>query len=227
MNVYVYIDGFNVYYRRVRNTPYKWLDFGALCLRLFPNDQIGKIRYFTAKVKNDPSDQNKRKRQMTYVRALRTVPNLEVHYGQFVSHAVWRRMAPKQSITQEDQCNQCGFAGLCCIPNALLDGVKIIDTKEKASDVNLASFLLYEGFHRQYDMAAVITSDSDFVTPVKMVRDDLNIPIRVINPSTRPADVLRKAASSYYILRTSDLKTCQFPNRLTDGRGMISKPSTW
>jgi len=30
MRAFIYIDGFNFYYRAVRNAPYKWLDFKLL-----------------------------------------------------------------------------------------------------------------------------------------------------------------------------------------------------
>lgn len=48
---YVYIDGFNLYYRAVKNTPYKWLDLKKLCMHLInPKHNIIKIKYFTAKI---------------------------------------------------------------------------------------------------------------------------------------------------------------------------------
>jgi hypothetical protein len=40
----VYIDGFNLYYGAVKGTPHKWLDPAALCARLFPRNQINRIR---------------------------------------------------------------------------------------------------------------------------------------------------------------------------------------
>ena len=48
MKTNVYIDGFNLYYGAVKGTPHKWLDLAALCTRLFPRNQINRIRYFTA-----------------------------------------------------------------------------------------------------------------------------------------------------------------------------------
>ena len=35
-NVYVYIDGFNLYYGAVKDSPYRWLDLGALCAHMLP-----------------------------------------------------------------------------------------------------------------------------------------------------------------------------------------------
>jgi hypothetical protein len=52
----VYIDGFNLYYGALKNTPYKWLHLDALCRRLLPKHRIGRIRYFTAIVSARPND---------------------------------------------------------------------------------------------------------------------------------------------------------------------------
>jgi hypothetical protein len=79
----IYVDGFNFYYGAVKGTSYKWLDFAALCAKLFPRNQINRIRYFTALVDARPDDLQQPVRQQTYLRALETIPNLSVHYGQF------------------------------------------------------------------------------------------------------------------------------------------------
>ena len=44
----VYIDGFNLYYRALRHTPFKWLDLRKLSETLFPQDTIHRVCYFTA-----------------------------------------------------------------------------------------------------------------------------------------------------------------------------------
>ena len=48
MRTYVYIDGFNLYYGAVKDTPGKWLDLVALCREILPGKDIRKIKYFTA-----------------------------------------------------------------------------------------------------------------------------------------------------------------------------------
>ena len=45
----VYIDGFNLYYRALKETVYKWLDLGALFQELLPRNDIIGIKYFTAR----------------------------------------------------------------------------------------------------------------------------------------------------------------------------------
>src|SRR3954453_7316324 len=80
---YVYVDGFNLYYGAVKDTAYKWLDLEAMCRALLPTEPIEKIRYFTAHVTPRPGNPGQAVRQQTYLRALLTLPCVEVHLGQF------------------------------------------------------------------------------------------------------------------------------------------------
>jgi hypothetical protein len=69
---------------------YKWLDLDALCriyLDTTKND-IQKIKYFTALVKPRPHDPDQGLRQQVFLRALKTIPHLEIIYGHFFSHVV-------------------------------------------------------------------------------------------------------------------------------------------
>ncbi|MBM2826633.1 MAG: hypothetical protein HW403_697, partial [Dehalococcoidia bacterium] len=127
MRTSVYVDGFNLYNRAVRGTPYKWLDLGKLCMLLFPKDQIHRIRYFTAQIAPRPNDPSQLIRQQIYIRALRTSPNLTVHWGQFRPR---RKRRPLVTA-----------AGLGAI-------VEVQDTEEKGSDVNLATYLLVDGYEQ-------------------------------------------------------------------------------
>lgn len=52
MQTNVYIDGFNLYYGAVRNTPYKWLNPELLARALLPDASINRVKYFTAPVKS-------------------------------------------------------------------------------------------------------------------------------------------------------------------------------
>ena len=44
----VYVDGYNLYYRALKGSLFKWLDLGKLAAELFPEDTIGQVHYFTA-----------------------------------------------------------------------------------------------------------------------------------------------------------------------------------
>jgi hypothetical protein len=81
----VYVDGFNLYYRALRKTPYKWLNLRKLCELPRPQNEIVEIKYFTARVKARPSDPSQPQRQQMYLRALRTLPGLSIHLGHFLA----------------------------------------------------------------------------------------------------------------------------------------------
>ena len=85
MRAYVYVDGFNLYYGALKGTAYKWLNPVALARQLVPAKYaIDRLKYFTARVSgaNDPGAPVKQK---AYLDALGTVPEIEVHFGRFLS----------------------------------------------------------------------------------------------------------------------------------------------
>jgi hypothetical protein len=46
MKVYVYVDGFNLYYRALKDTPHKWINLLALAMRVLdPTDTIELVLF--------------------------------------------------------------------------------------------------------------------------------------------------------------------------------------
>ena len=120
------------------------------------------IKYFTAQVVPRPGKPQTAQRQQIYLRALRTIRNLSVHYGHFLTRKVPRRLVnppPRGSASR-----------------------LVWNTEEKGSDVNLASHLLIDGFRARYDLAVVISNDGDLKEPIRFVRDDLQAPVGILNP---------------------------------------------
>ena len=71
MHTFVYVDGFNLYYRTPKRTPRKWLDVVALFTRVLqPRHRILTVKYFTARVSGTPADPSKPQRQDVFLRAL-------------------------------------------------------------------------------------------------------------------------------------------------------------
>jgi uncharacterized LabA/DUF88 family protein len=214
--VRVYIDGFNLYYRALkdRSAPgggtYKWLDLGKLASALMPAPRytIVGIRYFTANVRSLPEDPDAPVRQQAYLRALKTLPLVTVHLGFFMMKQTWARLV-----------------------TPLSDGtrtVKVHKTEEKGSDVNLATYLLLDGFRNEYDVAAIVTNDSDLVEPVRIVRDELKKPIILIGPDPkRSSRELAAVATKTKPIREGALRSSQFPNPMTDDVGTFHKPVSW
>ena len=89
----LYIDGFNLYYRALKDTPFRWLDLRVLAETLFPQDVIHRVCYFTARLDARPGNPAQPQRQQAYLRVLATLPGLEVHYGSFRSGIKRRPLA--------------------------------------------------------------------------------------------------------------------------------------
>lgn len=203
----VYVDAFNLYYGCLKGTPYRWLDLGALCRRLLPRDQIVRIRYFTATVSARPDNPDAPQRQQVYLRALATIPGLSIHHGHYLTHVTRMPLAHPRS--------------------GGVRTVEVVKTEEKGSDVNLATFLLLDGFKGECDIAVVISNDSDLKLPIEIAQAELGLTVGVINPHP-PARRSRALQPTFFKqIRTAALATCQFPPVLEDARGEIRKPSGW
>jgi uncharacterized LabA/DUF88 family protein len=206
LRTYVYIDGFNFYYGCLKGTAFRWLDIAQMCNLLLPNNDIQRIRYFTAPVVARPNDPDQAVRQQIYFRALRTLPNFDIILGRFLTKET---EMPASPITKP------------------VKKVKVMKTEEKGSDVNLAAYLLRDGFQDLFDVAVVITNDSDLTTPIQMVRDDLHKKVGIINPHQRASFQLRNNCDFMKQIRTGVLKNNLFPDSMTDADGTFTKPKGW
>ncbi len=209
MKTNVYVDGFNLYYRALRHTPFKWLDLRKLAGTLFPQDSIDHVCYFTALLDARPDDPGQPRRQLVYLRALATLPGVQVYYGTFRSRVKRRPLAAH-------------VAGLPAT-------VQIRDSEEKGSDVNLVTRLLVDGFNRMYEQAVVISNDADFASAIRYVREGLGLHVTVVNPDydNWTHKDLKDAATYVKRLWKSHLRRSQFPSTLTDMHGTFKKPLSW
>jgi hypothetical protein len=206
---YVYVDGFNLYYRALKGTECKWLDLEKLCEYLLPRDEVAKIRYFTAKIKDLPHNPGAQQRQAVFWRALDTLPRVKRHDGLFKIQPGWRGLH-KEHV---------GFK-----PQSEIAWVRL--PEEKGSDVNLASWMLLDGFRGRYTTAVVISNDSDLLEPIRMVQDELQLQVGVVNPERKGgADQLK--GTFRRPLRPWILKASQFPDEITDGYGTFHRPAGW
>jgi len=172
---------------------------------MLPTDTIQSIKYFTANVSARPDDPQLPVRQQIYFRALKTIPNLTLIYGHFLTHSV------PMILT-----------GITPIKRVWVD-----KTEEKGSDVNLAAHLLHDGFKGLYEVAVLITNDSDLAEPVRMVKQVLGLPIGILNPHSRHSGTLQQYATFVKRIRQKHIAACQFTDKLTDGKGEFHKPSIW
>ena len=251
MRTTIYVDGFNLYHA-IKNTNYKWLNLVELAIQVLPPQcEVTKLRYFTAMVKGT-FDRNAPERQMVYIKALKTLPEVKVHYGRFSpdikrgpllnlpvadrqiaaaqppvelpegDHLVsgqQRRVLPVRKKLKDQTRNRSGRRPSDAVPNAVFAEVQTM--VEKGSDVNLAAHLLNDAWNGVFEVAAVISNDTDLVTPIDMVKRQGKKIFVVCPPTHKVAPKLRNAASGVRYIREKHLCGAQFPEFLTD---TISKP---
>jgi hypothetical protein len=77
----------------------------------------------------------------------------------------------------------------------------------------------------------VISNDSDLKEPVRLVREELNAPVGVLNPhgnrswALSPKQLPR--GSFYKPIRRAALRASQFPTQVPDAHGIVHKPTSW
>ena len=210
----VYVDGFNLYYGALKDTPLRWLNPLALASNVFPAFDCVGCKYFSAPVSAKAGSSEQALRQSVYWRALRTIPSLEIIEGHFKVRRSWARYAKPPP-----------------------EMVEIIRAEEKGSDVNLASHLLVDAMVGSYDVALVISGDSDLVTPIGMLTRKFCRSVGVINPQRlsgpgrrrlRGSSQLKQVASYYRGgLTWAQLERAQLEAMLTDSRGDFGIPTEW
>lgn len=226
MRTNVYIDGFNFYYGCMRRSPHKWLDLERFCDAVLPKNEVQRIVYCTAKVLSRAHDPDQPLRQLTYLRALATLPRVQVEFGNFLVSVVraplvesdpqtgrWL-MAANQPVLK---CNDAG--------DVQTDWV--LKTEEKGSDVNLGAHLLRDAYRGDCDCAVVVSNDSDLLTPLRMAKADCGIVIGLLPPRPRGSAELKQLASFVVRPRAHHFADAQFPTELKDQHGVIRKPDSW
>ncbi|MCM8596891.1 NYN domain-containing protein [Accumulibacter sp.] len=226
MRTWVYIDGFNLYYG-IRNSGCKWLNIKALSEAAMPSGVVvEKLKYYTARV-SGIADSDQPRRQQIYLNALRTVPEVEIFFGQFLAKAMWR---PVLNLPVGDRGIQHGASQTVLPPGRYpiaadpsvtgnlveslpvgkygkgnkvrqpaTDAIKALvhAMEEKGSDVNLASHLINDGWADRYDAAVVISNDTDLVEPIRIVVQELMKPVTVLCPSDFGASKPLAAVASH------------------------------
>ena len=129
-------------------------------------------------------------RQQIYMRALRTVPNIEIIEGVFLRHKVSMKLAHAE-----------GYA-------------LVFKNEEKGTDVNIASHLIHDAHHTLFERAVVISNDSDLVTPIRIATQEIRLPVTIVSPFDRDSIQLKEAATDVKHIRKGLLRVSQFPDKL-------------
>ncbi len=217
MRVIAYIDGFNLYYRALKANPgLKWLNLEEFIRRFMrPDDSLTAVKYFTARVSGS-ADPGAPQRQNAYLRALKSLRTLEIHFGTFMRKEICRPLVREFPLVHPRSTNG--------------QFVMVKSTEEKGSDVNLASYLLRDAFLGHADAALVVSADTDLILPVRILTRELNRTVGLINPAVnRPAPPkLVEVASFVRHVALKDLNESQFPEIINPLQGSpVRRPASW
>lgn len=214
----VYVDALNLYYRALRFTAHKWLNLEALVTASLPaHCDIQGINYYYAPV-SGRTDSGAPNRQAVYLRALKTLSLVSTYKGNFIAKKVWAGLANPLEFRPTHW-----FSFV--YPRPVV--ARVWKTEEKGSDVNLGAHLVRDGFQKKFETAAVLTNDTDLVEPIRIVVEELHLPLILLTPVNQAAPSLAKFATEVRHIGPY-LGPSQFPNSVVDAHGrQIHKPPNW
>lgn len=184
---------------------------------------VDRVNYYTAPV-SGKIDNDSPKRQQKLLAALRTVPQISIFNGRFLSSTKWA------GLVQPPDARPLGYVWTQPPPAVVL----VHKTEEKGSDVNLGVHLVRDAFTSAFDVAYVLTNDTDLVEPIRIVTQECGLPVGIVAPCRPkgaipiPSPSLTAVASFTHYIDDNELAAAQFPNPVVRaGKPPVFKPQTW
>jgi uncharacterized LabA/DUF88 family protein len=197
-----FVDGFNLYHglKEKHGHKYLWLDLEALVASLLkPGQQLVAVKYFTARVRNDPPAEQ---RQSDYLDALD-------------AHCVKVSVISGRFQEKDRSCRVCRTSWVVY--------------EEKETDVSIAVALLEHAVNDDYDTALVLSADSDLCPAVRSLRRlRPNKRVIAAFPPRRSSGELRRTADAALTIGDAKIRQAQLPETITSSSGQVfSRPKHW
>lgn len=199
--VIAYIDGFNLYFG-LRDKGWRrfyWLNVKLLAQNLLKFNQQLVMTKYFTARVIGAPD--KQKRQSTFIEALETLSNLKIFYGKY-------QLNPRK-------CPNCGFKDK--VPN------------EKMTDVNIAVEMFSDAINGEFDIALLLSADSDLVPPVRAIKNTFTQKrIVVAFPPKRSSVELENIAHACLRIGRANFARSLLPDKVTKADGFVlQRPSAW
>lgn len=225
MDTIVYIDGYNLYYGRLKHTPYKWLNpfklFQTILKVQDPSSNITKIKYFTAPVKANFASHGQASvaAQNSYHRALKHLygNRFDIIQGY---HTVEKGNSPRYE-KPIDKNNR----------------VAIWKFEEKQTDVNIALHMYRDALNENILQQVLVSNDSDLELPLKLIKEDKsNIVIGLITPRKKPTSSHIRSPNENLSLLSNwtrhhildeECQRAQLDEKISTLKKPILKPKYW
>lgn len=199
--VIAYIDGYNLYFGLLdaRLQTSRWLDLRAVCTALLKPRQ--RLDLVRYFTTSVRNDPTAAKRQAMFIDALRARGGIEVDFGLFRSKPVTCRNCNTQWTKHE----------------------------EKRTDVNIAVRLLNDAHDDRFDMAMVISGDSDLVPIVESIRDRFPCKrVIVASPPKRWSTDLAQSANAAFQVSRAAIRSNRLPDPVVTPEGVrLRAPRGW
>ena len=198
--VIVYIDGFNLYFGLLEAG---FVNCKWLNLNKLAHNLLQpnqEIIEIKYFTSRVSNNPGKQKRQSTYIEALESV-GIKIYFGNYQSDTT--------------KCKLCG---------------NIWPTyHEKMTDVNIATQMLIDAYHDSYDMAMLISGDSDLVPPIRAIHELFSKKrVFVAFPPKRHNSSVSLIAKGSMTIGRKKLVDSQFGEEVTKKDGFVlKKPKEW
>jgi uncharacterized LabA/DUF88 family protein len=156
----IYIDGYNLYYSRLKGTPYKWLDITVLFRDLVlkqhnPTDHVVAIKYFTAPIKASYArhGQASEHAQTQYLRAL------QAKYPELIQIIQGFHIFQPTTLPIYDSSKP--------PDKSAMHPVWMIE--EKQTDVNIALHAYRDATRGECDQVVICSNDSDLEPSLRFI----------------------------------------------------------
>jgi len=181
----LYVDGFNLYHAlHALNQPHlKWLNLFALGSRILNRNQETLVKVRYCTALK-PGASDKNKRHREYITALKWF-NVKVHEGHFISDDV--------------DCRKCGHVWE--------------KPQEKETDVNIALLLFDDAHQDVFDVAYLLTADSDQGATARMLKKRFPKKrlVSVVPPGMEASKAIMTYADHRYKLNENIIEECLLP----------------
>lgn len=226
----VYIDGYNLYYGRLRGTSYKWLDvvelFRVVLEKRDQNESLECVKFFTAPA----------------LATFATHGDASVEAQSAYHRALQARYADRfQLICGNHSFDRDGSLLPAFLPDVPFDRtnrVRVWRLEEKKTDVNLALAMYRDACKGVCDRMVLVSNDSDAEPALLAIREDFpNVQVGVvmpIRPLTREGGSRRQSGSlsrhAHWVighLSDDQLAGALLPDVVPTKKKPIRKPKHW
>ncbi|ORE87145.1 hypothetical protein ATO7_08897 [Oceanococcus atlanticus] len=223
MRTVAYVDGYNFYYGRLRNTSYKWLNVWKLIEHILhvqePDTSLTKLVFCTAGIKARFASHGKDsvEAQSTYHRALKS-SGVEIVLGQHTKPEKAKLPRAHSDVHHPD-------------PS---DVVEVWRMEEKQTDVNLALGMYRDAMNGEYDQVVLVSSDTDLVPALSAMQEDAPHVRRGLILPRRPTGARPPSKSLSELchwtrdhINNDELDAALFSNRVPTAKKPADKPGHW